>query len=480
MVRSLYARILAFQFLLLGLAGFLFWLIAVHFNVPEPMSLIAVGAICLLITSVVVGLLLHPVDQVLLAVKHLAAGEDVPMPALRGADGRTMADALARLRERGAAPAPAAAPAAPAPAPAPATSGAEIADVLNSLSEGVMILDMGLKPLYVNTALRQMASAEQVAAGTGQLADGHERYRHAFHARTFVPDQLAVVEEAMVKHKDRPRTDIIQLEHPRQFLRRYSAPLHGERHEQTGWLVSYQDITHEVEQDRLRQDFIANASHELRTPVTSVKVLLENLVDGAKDDPNVADEFLNDALNEIDRMHELVNDLLDVAALEAGRHNLQLTGVEVSKVIAEAVTTVAPQAKQREVKLESDLPAGELMLEADRSRLRQVLVNLVANAVKFTPAGGEVRVKAWPENGQVRFCISDTGIGIPAQDLPHIFDRFFRVTRGRSRLQGGSGLGLTIVKQAIDAHRGEINVESTEGQGTTIYITLPASQKEER
>jgi two-component system phosphate regulon sensor histidine kinase PhoR len=201
-------------------------------------------------------------------------------------------------------------------------------------------------------------------------------------------------------------------------------------------------------------------------------------VDGAKDDPAVADEFLNDALSEIDRMHDLVNDLLDVAALEAGRDKLQLVDVEVSKVLQDAVNTVAPQAKQREVTVSSEIPGGEVTLEADRSRLRQVLVNLVANAVKFTPAGGEVKVKAWREDGHVRFAISDTGIGIPAKDLPHIFDRFFRVTRGRSRLQGGSGLGLTIVKTAIDAHRGEINVESTEGQGTTFYITLPASQKE--
>ncbi len=468
MVRSLYARILAFQLLLLVLAGFLFWLIAVYFDVPEPMSLIAVGAVCLLITSVVIGLLLHPVDQVLLAVKHLAAGEDVPMPGLRGSDGRAMNTALAALHARGA-------------TTSMTASRAEIVDVLNSLSEGVMILDMSLRPLHVNTALRLMASAEQMTAANGQPADGqpadgHERYRLAFHARTFVPDQLALVEEEMAKKPDRPRTDIIQLERPRQFLRRYSAPLYNERHEQTGWLVSYQDISHEVEQDRMRQDFIANASHELRTPVTSVKLLLENLVEGAKDDPAVADEFLNDALDEINRMHELVNHLLDIAALEAGRDKLQITGVEVAKILAEAVTTVAPQAKQREVKLESELPQGDITLEADRARLRQVLVNLVANAVKFTPAGGEVRVKAWPENGHVRFSISDTGIGIPAQDLPHIFDRFFRVTRGRSRLQGGSGLGLTIVKQAIDAHRGEINVESTEGQGTTVYITLPASQ----
>ena len=255
--------------------------------------------------------------------------------------------------------------------------------------------------------------------------------------------------------------------------------MYDDKHERTGFLVSYQDITHEVEQDSLRQDFIANASHELRTPVTSVKVLLENLVEGAKDDPEVADEFLNDALREIDRMHELVNDLLDLAALESGRNQLQLTDFEVVKVLKDAVETVAPQAKQRDVNLVPEWPGPDVRLEADLSRVRQVLVNLVANAVKFTPAGGNVTVKAWLENGQVRFMVSDSGIGIPSKDLPHIFDRFYRVTKGRSRLQGGSGLGLTIVKQAIDAHRGDISVESTEGKGTTFYFQLPTAQKVE-
>ena len=465
MVRTLYGRLLAFQFLLLCLMGGLFWAIAVRFDVPEPLSLIIVAAISWIVAAVVVGLLMHPHDQVLLAIKHLAAGEDVPLPDLRAPDERAMAEALTALRTKVAA--------------GGSNAGrAEILDVLNSLSEGIMISDLELNPRITNTALRLMASAEQTLGGTGQLLDDAARYRLAFHQRCFVPDQLALIEDEMRKKPDQPRTDIIQLEHPRQFLRRYSAPVTNEKHEQTGYVISYQDITHEVEQDRLRQDFIANASHELRTPVTSVKVLLENLVEGAKDDPNVRDEFLDDALHEIDRMHELVNDLLDMAALEAGRHNLQITGFEVSKVIGEAVATVAPQAKQRDVVLASELPAEEFTLEADRSRLRQVLVNLVANAVKFTPAGGEVRVKAWRENGCVRFAIQDTGIGIPAKDLPHIFDRFFRVTRNRSRLQGGSGLGLTIVKQAIDAHRGEINVESTEGQGTTVFFTLPCSQRE--
>jgi two-component system phosphate regulon sensor histidine kinase PhoR len=293
-----------------------------------------------------------------------------------------------------------------------------------------------------------------------------------------VPEQLALIEEEMVRHPDRPRTDIIQLERPRQFIRRYSAPLRSSGGGHAGFLVSYQDMTHEVEQDRLRQDFIANASHELRTPVTSVKVLLENLVDGAKDDPAVRDEFLNDALREIDRMRELVNDLLDVAALESGRERLAFTSFGLGPLLLEASETVAPQAKQRDVSLVVEPPAEALRLEGDRARLRQVLVNLVANAVKFTPAEGTVTVRAAlePSGERVKVEVADTGIGIPAKDLPHIFDRFFRVTRGRSRLQGGSGLGLTIVKQALDAHRGEIHVESTEGQGTTVFISLPLHQ----
>jgi two-component system phosphate regulon sensor histidine kinase PhoR len=314
--------------------------------------------------------------------------------------------------------------------------------------------------------------------GAPNPAEEPEAYRSIFHARCFVPDQLALIEDEMYKFADRPRTDIVQLERPTQYIKRYSSPLTNDQGEHTGFLVSYHDITHEVLMDKLRQEFIANASHELRTPVTSVKVLLENLVDGAKDDLAVRDIFLDDALREIDRMHELVNDLLDLSALESGRNHLQLTQFEVTKVLRDAVETVLPQAKQRDVALEPEWPGPEVQLEADLSRVRQVLVNLVANAVKFTPSGGRVTVRAWRENGHVRFQVTDSGIGIPAKDLPHIFDRFYRVTKGRSRLQGGSGLGLTIVKQAIDAHRGDISVESTEGQGTTFFFQLPVAQKE--
>jgi two-component system phosphate regulon sensor histidine kinase PhoR len=449
------------QFLLVGLAGFLFWLLAIRWNWTEPVAMLWVAVVSWLVSAVVIGLLLHPLDQVVEALKRMTLGEAVPLARLPGPDGEGWARIVGALQaqlKRGAG----------------VSAGPALPVVLDSLSEGVLVLGKDLSPVFTNTALRVIASAS-AAEGASQAPSAADGYREAFNARCFVPDQLAVIDDEMRKHPDRPRTDIVQLERPTQFLRRFSAPLYTAAGALEGFLVTYQDITREVEQDRLRGDFIANASHELRTPVTSVKLLLENLVDGAKDDPEVRDVFLEDALREIDRMHDLVNSLLDVAALEAGRETLQLSGFELEAVVAEAIETVMPQAQRRDVEL-TLVAEGHTQVEADRTRLRQVLVNLIANAVKFTPAGGRVTVKSRREGDMVRLAVEDTGIGIPAKDLPHIFDRFFRVTRNRSRLQGGSGLGLTIVKQAIDAHRGEIHVESTEGQGTTVYVGLPATQ----
>jgi two-component system phosphate regulon sensor histidine kinase PhoR len=448
----------------------LFWLLGVKLDVPEPASLIVDGLICLVFAAVVIGVILQPVEEVHQALVRLAQGEEVPLPKPRANDMRPLVNALEQLRVRLAMT--------PAPGPAGLATNAALLGVLNSLSEGVAILDRDLKIVVINTSLRSMANIEGLdREGTGKLGESLEKYRNAFNSRCFVPDQLALIEDEMRKKPDQPRTDIIQLEHPQQYIKRYGAPLFDSNNVQIGFWVSYQDITHEVLLDKLRQDFIANASHELRTPVTSVKVLLENLVEGAKDDPAVRDEFILDAAREIDRMHELVNELLDLAALESGRNTLELTTFDIAPVVAEAVSTVGPQAKQRDVKLECDAPEGGLKLQGDRSRLRQVLVNLIANAVKFTPAGGEVKVKLWLENDHVHCSVTDSGIGIPAKDLAHIFDRFFRVTRGRSRLQGGSGLGLTIVKAAVDAHRGEIDVQSTEGQGTTFHLSLPLVQQ---
>jgi two-component system phosphate regulon sensor histidine kinase PhoR len=347
---------------------------------------------------------------------------------------------------------------------------AELENVINSMTEGLVIVDLELRPVFINPALKAMAQTRD--PGTASL-DPWIR----FQGRWAQPEQYGIIDEAMRSHPEAPRTDIVELVNPRQYLKRYSSPLYNGDRKQIGHLILCHDMTAEVEADRLKSEFISNASHELRTPVASLKVLVESLLDGAQDDPELRQSFLDDVYRELERLHALVNDLLDLAAIESGRNTLKLQPVDARKVIEEAVATVVPQAKQRDVVLDLRIPAA-LSVEADQVRLRQILVNLLANAVKFTPTGGQVRLQAEEGADGVVFRVVDTGIGIPAKDLPHIFDRFFRVTRGRSRLQGGSGLGLTIVKQAVDAHHGRISVESTEGEGTTFEFVLPRSSRD--
>ncbi|HEY9856100.1 MAG TPA: ATP-binding protein [Stenomitos sp.] len=346
----------------------------------------------------------------------------------------------------------------------------ELEAVLNSMADGLVIYDLDFHPVMVNPALRQMAQP-----GTPHTAFLDSA--NLFLDRWVHPEALQEIELAMRQAPERPRTDLVELVEPKQFLKRFSSPLYNADRVQVGHVVIYHDITPEIVADRLKSEFIANASHELRTPVTSLKVLVESLLDGAAEDPDMRKSFLEDTYREADRLHALVNDLLDLAALEA-KDKLKLQEVDAARVIEEAIATVHPQAAQREIRLVLRVPEA-LPVRADRVRLRQILVNLLANAVKFTPNGGQVTLEALETPEGALFQISDTGIGIPAADLPHIFDRFFRVTRGRSRLQGGSGLGLTIVKQAVDAHQGTISVESTEGEGTTFSFTLPHANRHE-
>ncbi len=342
----------------------------------------------------------------------------------------------------------------------------ELEAIINSMTEGLIIYDLDFKAVLTNPALRQLA--QPATTGTRILL-GNDLFRD----RWANPEQIQVIEEETMKQPRRPRTDIAELIHPTQFLKRYSSPLTNGDGVQIGHVAIFHDITPEVEVDRLKSDFISNASHELRTPVTSLKVLIESLIDGAQEDPELRRTFLEDIYREANRLHQLVNDLLDLARMESGKAQLSIEKHDVCRVIKEAVNTVAPQAKKKEIAIELKIPKNPTEGKADKDRLRQVLVNLLANAVKFTERGGKISIDLSQEKTFMRFVIADTGIGIPAKDLPHIFDRFFRVTRGRSRLQGGSGLGLTIVKQTIDAHQGEIGIESTEGEGTTITFTIP-------
>jgi len=341
--------------------------------------------------------------------------------------------------------------------------------VTNSMSEGLIIYSLDLEVVLINPALAQMLLPAN-PKGTGKLILNPDD--RLFFERCTNSLLLEKIQRSLIEDPTVPRSDILELKNPKQVLKRYSSPLYDKQHNQIGHVIIYHDITAETEIEELRKDFISNASHELRTPVTSLKVLIESLMTGAKDDPDLLNEFLQDVSLEIDRLHQLVNDLLDIAKMESEKNALELSRFELNGLCGEVFSTMQPLAKSREISLIFPVFKQSMIISADRRKLRQVLLNLVTNAVKFTPSGGTVSLEIIKNDDDYQFRIHDTGIGIPKEDQPHIFDKFYRVNKERSRSIGGSGLGLTIVKQIIDSHQGMIHVDSEPGY-TLFTFRLP-------
>jgi two-component system phosphate regulon sensor histidine kinase PhoR len=235
------------------------------------------------------------------------------------------------------------------------------------------------------------------------------------------------------------------------------------------------DITRLERLERVRQEFLSNVSHELRTPLTAIIAFVETLEDGALDEPENARRFLSAVRRNAERMRDLINDILELSAIEAGTVPVEPRQVRLSPLVGECFTAVAARAAARGITLRSEVGA-DVFVHADARRLEQMLTNLVDNAVKFNREGGEVRVSHERDGGRDRVHVADTGEGIPAEHLPRIFERFYRVDRARSREMGGTGLGLAIVKHLARAHGGEATVRSAAGQGTTFTVELPAKE----
>ena len=226
------------------------------------------------------------------------------------------------------------------------------------------------------------------------------------------------------------------------------------------------------ELDELKTRFLATVSHELRSPLTSIVSYAELIKEEGGLSPTAA-RFLDIVARNAERITKLVGDLLLLSQIEAGMIPLELEAVSVAEVVAEAVQAAAPGATQKGVTLDGVAPDGPPVL-ADRARLVQVIDNLIANAVKFTDAGGQVRVTAAADGPGWRIDVRDSGIGIPADEIGHLFDRFFRASNAASAGRPGSGLGLSIVKEVVEMHGGRVEVTSTLGSGTTVHLFLPA------
>jgi signal transduction histidine kinase len=230
------------------------------------------------------------------------------------------------------------------------------------------------------------------------------------------------------------------------------------------------------ELDQLRRNLIAWAGHDLRTPLASIRAIVEALADGVVDDAETQTRYLHTAQREIQALSLLIDDLFELAQIEAGGLRLELRPNSISDLISDTMESFSELAARREVMLEGSAEPSVDPVLMDVQQIGRVLSNLVGNALRHTPPGGTVRVEARRVAGSVQVSIHDTGEGIDAQDLPHIFERFYRGEKSRSRATGGAGLGLAIAKGIVEAHGGEIGVESEQGQGTSLTFMLPDRQ----
>ncbi len=226
---------------------------------------------------------------------------------------------------------------------------------------------------------------------------------------------------------------------------------------------------------QMQTDFVANVSHESRTPLTSIKGMLETLRDGAVDDPQIRDRFLETMEGETDRLIRLVNDLLLLSKADSNALNLHTESTDLSKLVREIIDQLSPEIETENLDFKLEISPDLPSVPADPDRIRQVIVNLLDNAIKYSHDGGAITVTMMAgQDGSVVTRIRDEGIGIPADDLPRIGERFYRTDKARSRANGGTGLGLAIARTLVEAHGGKLTVESIEGNGTTVSFTLPA------
>jgi len=259
--------------------------------------------------------------------------------------------------------------------------------------------------------------------------------------------------------------DVILAQPAGRTLRARIAPISSDE-----YLISLRDLTELRRLERIRRDFVANVSHELRTPLTSIKAMAETLMDGALMDEKVATRFLDTIVRESDRLVRLSSDLLDLSRVEA--RGIEKVLIDLAELIAEVTGRMVTQADDAGIVLVNTV-VGPLTVPLDRDEMSRVLVNLLDNAIKYTPRGGRVTVTAQDGADAVSVSVTDTGIGILSHDIPRLFERFYRVDKARSRASGGTGLGLSIVKHIVESHEGSVSVESEYNKGTALSFTLP-------
>mgnify|MGYP000131030027 CR=1 FL=1 len=330
-----------------------------------------------------------------------------------------------------------------------------LSGVLQTMTDGVIITDKNGLVLLTNPA------ALQILAFPGKATQG------STFAQVTREWQLVELWEAC-RQSGKEQTATVESGGRNVFLQAVITPL-GES-ASPRFLVILQDLTRIRRLETIRRDFISNISHELRTPLASLSLVVETLKDGAIDDPEAAQRFLSFIESELSTLTQMVEELLELSQIESGHVPFRLKITRVAKLIKKPVKRLTPQAERANIDVEVNIPEDIPPVLADSRRIQQVVMNLLHNALKFTPEGGHVTLKAEVVGPEVVISVKDTGAGIPADDVPRIFERFYKADRARA--EEGVGLGLSIAKHIIQGHGGRIWVESVEGRGSTFYFSL--------
>ncbi len=337
--------------------------------------------------------------------------------------------------------------------------------VLAHMADGVLITDPGGRVRLINPAAARLLAVDQEAAVGERFV-------------ALVRDHQITGIWRRCRECSEELSETVEMGRQRPFLRVVATPLSDTAEGEC--LVLLQDLTEMRRLETVRRDFVSNISHELRTPLAGLKAVVDTLRDGALEDPAAARRFLDRIETEVDALTQMVQELLELSRIESGQVPLRLAPMAVADLVIPPVDRLQPQAERSGLSVTVNLPsAGEEpglpSVLADAERVREVVTNLVHNAIKFTPAGGQVTISAHVAGEEVIVSVRDTGTGIPADDLPRIFERFYKADRARSG--GGTGLGLSIARHIVQGHGGRIWAESVEGKGSTFYFSLPVANK---
>ncbi len=334
--------------------------------------------------------------------------------------------------------------------------------IITSMLDAVLAIDTDNRIINLNKQAKRMFGITGEVLGNSIIetirnADLHRLITVALTENKIIEDEFILIDQSMER-----------------FIQVHATPLIDGENKKHGVVVVLNDVTKLRQLERSRQDFVANVSHELKTPITSISGFVETLLDGAMHDPQASDHFLTIIARQTERLNALIDDLMDLARIEqkAETHQISLSSIPVKPILEEAISQLATTADKKLIDMQLNAP-DDITASVDPILLEQAVTNLINNAIRYSEPDNRVEIKLTTEENEVQISVSDNGRGISNEHLPRLFERFYRVDVGRSRQSGGTGLGLSIVKHIVYAHNGKVTVSSNVGIGSVFTIHLP-------